>query len=188
MRTIDQIPLDQAICETVREASAAARLIAADEVVDQLRQHGLGECPEMLPEADPCRRVTAVLSELPDIAAFVSLSGRTVYHDPALLSRTYARILDRKGNPAVLLAEEVRSNSREYPRPVPVELFEAPPFDLSPETIEATLRALAADPAFRDITFTTTALGAVYLFSSRYLERRYATFLAEQDESFAMDP
>ena len=188
MKTIDQVSLDRAICETVREASAAARLIAADEVVDQLRQHGFGECPEMLPEAAPCLRVTAILAELPDIAAFVSLSGHTVYHDPALLSHTYARILDRKGNPALLLAEEVRANSREYPRPVPMELFEAPPFDLSPETIEATLTALAADPAFRDVTFTTTAQGAVYLFSSRYLERRYATFLAEQDESFAMDP
>jgi hypothetical protein len=69
-----------------------------------------------------------------------------------------------------------------------VELFEAPPFDLSPEIIEATLTAMAADPVYQDITFTTTALGSVYLFSSRHLERSYATFLAEQDESFAMDP
>jgi len=188
MSAIDQGSLARAVRETVCAASAAARLIAADEVVDQLRQHGFGECPEMLPETDQCLGVTAVLSELPDIASFVSLSGRTVYHDPALLSRTYARILDRKDNPAMLLAEEVRSNSRDYPRPVPVELFEAPPFDLSPEIIEATLTAMAADPVYQDITFTTTALGSVYLFSSRHLERSYATFLAEQDESFAMDP
>jgi len=188
MSVSDEDSLVRATLDTVREASAATRLIAADEVVNQLRQHGFGECPEMLPEVDPCSKVTAILSELPDIATFVSLSGRTVYHDPALLSRTFARILDRKGSPAMLLAEEVRSNSREYPRPVPVELFEAPPFDLSPEIIEATLTAMAADPVYQDITFTTTALGSVYLFSSRHLERSYATFLAEQDESFAMDP
>ena len=115
-------------------------------------------------------------------------SNRHMYHDPALLSHSYARILDRKGCPAVLLAEEIRVNSREYPRPVPVELFEMPPFDLTPGAIEAVLTAMAADPAYRDITFTTTTMGTVYLFSSLYLERGYATFLAEQDESFAINP
>lgn len=180
--------LARAVGDAVRNASAAARLIDAEEVVEQLRQGGLGTCPDALPEADPCRGVSGILAGLTGVASFVGLSGRTVYHDPGLLSRTYARILDRKGSPALLMAEEIRLNSRDYPRPLPVELFEASPFDLSPETIESTLGAMADDPVFRDIAVTTTTLGSVYLFSSLYLEPGYAAFLAQQEESFAMDP
>lgn len=187
--TADDAPsLARAAGETVREASAAACLIAADEILARLRARGLGEQLETPPGTDPCQRLAATLSGLPGIASFVSLSGDTVYHDPTLLSRTYARILDRKSAPAVLLAEEVRSHSREYLRPVPLELFAAPPFHLAPETLAAVLAALAADPAFRDIASTTTSTGDAYLFSSLYLEHNHAAFLAEQDASCALNP
>ncbi len=188
MSADDAPDLGRAILEAVREASAEARLVAADELVERLRARGFGECLDAQPGGEPCRRVEALLSGLPEIASLASLSGRAVYHDPALLSRTYARILDRKGATALLMAEEIRANSRDYPRPVPVELFEAPPFDLAPEAIEAAFKAMAADEEFRDIAFTTTSQGTVYLFSSRHLERGYATFLAEQDETFSMNP
>ncbi len=188
MNAGDAPDLGRAVLETVREASAAARLIAAEEVLERLVARGFGECLGTAPEGDPCRRLVAVLSGLPAIASLASLSGRTLYHDPALLSRTYARILDRGGDPPRLMAEEIRANSRDYPRPVPVELFEAPPFDLAPAVIEAALKAMAAGEEYRDITFTTTSQGTVYLFSSLYLERNYATFLAQQDETFSMNP
>ncbi|GEM_PF-812262 len=141
----------------------------------------------MLPGIPP-EVLAGILAAQPDLASFQSLSGQTVYHAPDLLSRTYARILDRKGSPLVLLAEEIRANSRDYPRPVPVELFEAPPFGLTPEEIGHVLQALAADPAHQDITFTTTPAGAVYLFSTRHLERGYAAFLAQRAESLSMNP
>lgn len=188
MSAIGADDLAQAALETVREASAATRLIAADEILERLLAGGFAEQLQTPAEADPCLWVAEVLSGLPGIASFESLSGRTVYHDPALLSRTYARILDRKDATELLLAEEIRSNSRDYPRPVPVELFEKPPFNLAPETIEAALKALSFGREFQDITAITTAAGAVYLFSNRYLERGYAVFLAEQDGSFAMNP
>ena len=188
MSADDAESLSRAALQAVREANAAARLPDAEAVLRQLREQGLGECLGEPPGTDPCQRLAAVLSELPDIASFAGLSGRTVYHDPTLLSCTYARILDRKNAPAVLLAEEIRSNSRQYPRPVPVALFEKPPFDLSPETIAATLAAMAAQPAYRDIAALTTSTGTAYLFSSLYMERNHAAFLAEQDASCAMNP
>ncbi len=188
MSARDEPDLARAALETVREASAATRLIAADEILERLRALGFDDRLETPPGADPCPRLTAVLSGLPGIASFASLSGRILYHDPALLSRTYARLLDHKDAVEVLLAEEIRSNSRDYPRPVPAALFEKTPFDLAPETIAAALDAMAANPAFRDITATRTSLGTVYLFSSLYLERGHATFLAEQDESLALNP
>ena len=178
----------RAILETVRRASAQARLLTADAVVAELRQSGCGEDLATAADAQPCRSVAAILSELPDIASLASVSGHTVYHDTTVLSRTYARILDRKSATAVLLAEEIRSNSREYPRPVPLELFEKPPFDLSPEIVRVALEAMASCREFEDIASLTTSAGAVYLFSTLYLERDYAAFLAEQDASFVMNP
>ena len=121
-------------------------------------------------------------------AALTSRSGRTLYHAPALLSRSYARLLDNRDAPDTLVAEAVRSNSRDYPRPVSVELFEKPPFGLAPQDLAAILAAMAAKPEFGDIASVTTSTGTAYLFSSRYLPRAYAAFLAEQDASLAMNP
>ncbi|MFP5259436.1 MAG: hypothetical protein ACLGQH_10475 [Acidobacteriota bacterium] len=188
MSAAGEADLARAVLETVREASAETSLITAEEVLEGLRARGFAERLETPEGSDPCRRVAAVLSGLPDIASFASRSGRTVYHDPALLSRTYARLLDHKDAPEALLAEAIRSNSRDYPRPVPAALFEQPPFDLAPEAVEATLRAMAARPEYQDLAAVRTSMGTVYLFSSLYLERGQATFLAEQDEALAMNP
>jgi len=132
--------------------------------------------------------LSGILASHPGLAAFESLSGQTVYYAPELLSHTYARILDRKGSPLTLMAEEIRASSRDYPRPVPVELFEAQPFDLTPEDIGLSLQAMTASPDYQDITFTTTPSGAVFLFSTLHLERGYAEFLAQRAESLIQYP
>ena len=119
-------------------------------------------------------------------------SGETPLHDPAMtgaaVSATYARIMAHKERPVALMVGEIRINSREYPRPVLIDTFEAPPFDLSPEAIRAALLAMAANPEYADITFTTTADGAVYLFSTASMDREYARFLAEHAQNLAMNP
>ncbi|MDP2847400.1 MAG: hypothetical protein Q8O35_04325 [Humidesulfovibrio sp.] len=188
--------LAEAAVEAVREASRQGRLVTSQDVLAALEADGTFLAPvgleskEQPPLAeDLCALLAGILAESQEIASFESLSGgRTLYHAPALLSRTYARILDRKGFPLQLMVEEIRSNSRDYPRPVPVELFEAPPFDLTPEEIEHALKALAASPDHQDITFTTAPTGALYLFSTLHLERGYATFLAQRAESLVMNP
>lgn len=184
-----------AAVEAVRQASGQGRLVTREDVLAALEADGafltpVGLAPEdhLPPPSDRDTLLAAVLETAPGIIAFQSLSGQTVYHHQDLLSRTYARILDSKGSPLLLMAEEIRINSRDYPRPVPVELFEAPPFELTPEDIEQALRVMAADAAFQDITFTPTATGAVYLFSTLHLERGYAAFLAQRAESLAMNP
>lgn len=185
----------EAAVEAVREASRQGRLATRADLLTALEAGGaslapVGVPPEDQPTApnDRDTQLAAVLAAAPGIISFQSLSGQTVYHDPDLLSRTYARILDSKDSPLLLMAEEIRINSRDYPRPVPVELFEAPPFELTPQDIEQALRVMAADAAFQDITFTPTATGAVYLFSTLHLERGYAAFLAQRAESLAMNP
>lgn len=193
----DQARLTEAAAQVVLQASREGRLTTEKEVLQALAAGGLFRPAEGQGDSDNARRTLAgeeaaalagILAGHPRLASFEGLSGQTVYHCPDLLSRTYARILDRKGSPLVLMAEEVRANSRDYPRPVPVELFEAPPFELTPEEIGHALRTMAADPQYQDITFTSTASGAVYLFSALYLERGYAAFLAQRAESLAMNP
>jgi hypothetical protein len=204
----------EAAVEAVREASRQGRLTTREDVLAALAPRAagapLGTPDAVAPDAvavdagaspaacggqaneprtgDLSALLAGVLAGHPDIASFQGLSGQTVYHAPDLLSRTFARILDRKGSPLLLMAEEVRANSRDYPRPVPVEFFEAPPFDLTPEKIEHALRVMATDPEYQDITFTPTSTGAVYLFSTLHLERGYAAFLAQRAESLAMNP
>lgn len=180
--------LARAVLETIREASAGPRLIALEEILERLRERGLAQGLETAPQADARLKLAAIVADLPEIASLASRSGRTLYHDPALLSRAYAQLLDDKDVPEVLVAEAVRSNSREYPRPVPVEFFEKPPFDLAPQEIADILESLAAKPAFGDIETIQTSTGTAYLFSSRYLTRTYAAFLAEQDATLAMNP
>jgi hypothetical protein len=176
------------LAEAIREASRTGRLVGQDELTAALEGHNLFARNQ--PDVPDLKALLAeTLAAHADLAALVSISGRTLYHAPALLSRTYAAILDRKGSPVALIAEEVRRNSAEYPRPVPLELFEEAPFDLTPQQIETSLETMARSHAFRDITYTTTSTGAIYLFSSRHLDRAHAAFLAERaDVGLLMNP
>lgn len=184
----DEAELARAVLETIREASAQPRLIALEEILEGLRERGLAERLETSPPDDPGTALAVIVADLPEIAALTSRSGRTRYHDPTLLSRSYARLLDNQDVPEALVAEAVRSYSRDYPRPVPVELFEKPPFNLAPQDVAAILDAMAAKPAFGDIATISTSTGTAYLFSSLHLPRAYAAFLAEQDATLAMNP
>lgn len=180
--------LGEAAAEAVYAASGELRLVDCAEVLEALAAEG------HFPEADTTELEEArallpgLLAAHPALAALESRTGRTLHHAPELLSRTYARILDRKGSPLLLVAAEIRANSRDYPRPVPAELFEGPPFDLTPEDLTHALAAMAASPEYQDISSATTDTGAVYLFSTRHLERGYAVFLAQRTESLTLAP
>lgn len=181
--------MSRAVLLAVREASRAGRLATLAEV--RARVLALAaESPDGPPDEAELTdaRLAGLLAAHPGVAALAGAGGETLYHAPDLLSRTYARILDRKGSPALLMAEEIRANSRDYPRPVPVELFEAEPFGLARADIEAALKALAADPECADISFVESSGGAAFLFSERFLPRGYAQFLADRAESLAENP
>lgn len=180
--------IQRTLAELVFEASRSGRLVDGSELAEGLRSRGLLARDEQdAPDIDGFMVETLAVNEA--LAALTSVSGKTLYHAPGLLSRTYASILDRKGTPVVLMAEEIRRSSADYPRPVPVELFEESPFDLTPEQIEGCLRSMAASPEYQDITFTVTSTGAVYLFSSHHLGRPHAAFLAERaDTGLAQNP
>ncbi len=180
--------LCQALTEAIREASATGKLVGKDQLLATLKERGIpGSEEQESPDMEAL--LASTLATRQELAALTSITGETRDHSPDLLSRTYASILDRKSSPVVLIAEEVRRCSAEYPLPIPPDLFEVSPFDLTPEQIEAALKCMAKSSEFQDISFTTTSTGAVYLFSTRHLERPYAAFLAERaDTGIPLNP
>lgn len=176
------------LATAIREASVSGKLIGKDRLEHILADSGIADLDDGQ-DASLDSLIAQMLAAHPDLAVLSSVSGQALYHDTTLLSRTYAAILDRKGSPVILIAEEVRKNSAEYPRTLPVDLFEQPPFDLRVEEIEASLKSMAVHPEYQDISMTITSTGSAHLFSSRYLERSYAAFLAERaDTGLLLNP
>lgn len=96
------------------------------------------------------------------------------------MSEAYARLLIRKeGDPLLLIAETVRENSKIYPRPIRMDTFKNPPFDLTEDEISTCLKRMAEDEQYRDIAETKTSLDTVFLYSTLHLEPDYASMLAE---------
>ena len=171
-------PIEKNLLDALCEANSQGRLLSQDAALAVIRN----SCQEET-EFAPQDILSQVLATHPEIETFAGVAGLPVLHMPALISRSYAGILDRKAAPLILMSEEIRRNSELYPRPVPLELFESPPFDLAPEQLERLLRTMAESPDYQDITFTTASTGAVYLFSTLHLERAHAAFLAERAET-----
>lgn len=142
---------------------------------------------ESAPECEPAKvereyfdaLLALVMVDNEDLCALHGLDGNTYYHCKYLLSATFAEIMTGKSDPALLICETVRKNSRDYPRPISIEVFEYPPFDLTPEVIQDCLEILAADPEADDIDFVTSSVGTIYLYSKKYLDGDYAEFIAE---------
>lgn len=123
-----------------------------------------------------------LLAEDDDVAVVTAWDGREYYHYKPQMSCLYARILSAGDNRMVQLANVVRESSRDYPRPVPLEIFEYPPFLFTADVLQQCLESLASDPEYADIKHTESSVGTVYLYSSRYLDEDYADFLAERED------
>lgn len=173
----------EAAVEAVRGINLQGRAVALGEILAVLAGRGFD-----VHSPDFSSRVVAALTAHPELSSFESLGGGPAYHDPSIVSATYARILDRKASPIRLMAEEIRVNSREYPRPVPVDIFEAPPFSLTPDEIAVVLPAMAGNPEYADIACAVTSEGALYLYSTQSLDPAYAEFLAEHAYNLARNP
>ncbi|MCL1985617.1 MAG: hypothetical protein FWG59_04135 [Betaproteobacteria bacterium] len=173
----------------IRQACEEGRLLAKKELLQ-----ALGECPAAPDASAPSleqfeEEIRTALAENPDLSIVYGPDGEEFYRCVSLMSATYAEILAGKNMPCLLMAETVRKNSKEYPRPIALDIFEYPPFDLIPESIEACLRHMAATADFDDINFVESSTGTVYLYSTKYLDHDYAAFLAERlDVVLALNP
>ena len=123
-----------------------------------------------------------LLAENDELAVFTAWDGKEYYHYKPQMSSLYARILSTANNKMVQIASVVRESSRDYPRPVPLEIFEYPPFLFEAEALQQCLRDMAENAEYADIRFTESSVGTVYLYSTQYLDEDYAAFLAENED------
>ncbi len=170
----------QEIVNFLRERSREGRLTSRDELLQRLMDG------KKLPET-PEERVTAFESSLreafeknQDLQQVTDPNGVIQFCSSQYMTEAYANILLRKkGSPLALMAGIVRENSAVYPRPIPLETFKQPPFDMTEDDIQACLKQMADQEEYQDIRQTTTSIGTTYLFSSTHLEPGHASMLAE---------
>jgi len=175
--------------QLIREACEQGRLLAKTELLGILRERPVAPDAPVPPVEKLEEEIASALAEDPDLRVVRGLDGEDFYRCSSLMSATYAEILAGKRVPCLLIAESVRKNSKEYPRPIALDIFEYPPFDLDPESIRACLRRMAEDADFDDISFVESSEGTVYLYSKRYLDHDYAAFLAQRlDVDLALNP
>jgi len=173
----------------IREACEEGRLLGKAELLQLLRERPATPDVPVSPLEKFEEEISGALAEDPDLFVVRGPEGEEFYRHASLMSATYAEILVGKQAPCLLIAETVRKNSKEYPRPIALDIFEYPPFDLDPESIQACLQHMAEAADFGDISFVESSAGTVYLYSKMYLDHDYAAFLAERlDVDLALNP
>ena len=124
--------------------------------------------------------------ELPE-DYFETVCKATEEGDLGVFSIT-ARILAVKDNAEALVCDQIRENSRIYPRPVPSQMFLEAPFDFDVPTLECLLQSIGRKEENKDIKFTQTSSGTIFLYSDKYLDDDLAEFLAEEQEMRPLNP
>lgn len=162
-----EAPAEQGADPAQASESAPAEAATAPRVVE--REYAAALLAELLAEDE-------------DVAAFTAWDSKEYYHYKPQMSSLYAGILSTANNRMVQVASVVRDSSRDYPRPVPLEIFEYPPFLFEAEALQQCLRDMAETEEYADISFTESSVGTVYLYSTRYLDEDYAAFLAEKED------
>ena len=170
----------QAAANIIRKKSEAGQLISQDEIFQEM----IGQKVPKSVNREPPITFEAILKrtieENEDIKGLHDKEGAPCYYSARYMSEPYAKILLRKGgNPLLLIAEIVRENSALYPRPIPLDTFKNSPFELTQEEILSCLQKMDGQEEYQDIAQTTTSIGTVFLYSSRHLDRDYASMLAE---------
>jgi hypothetical protein len=169
-----------AIAELIRRRSEAGQFVRQNELFEILVERNV-----LMPGGDESgntlrtvikktREMNGDLKDIPD------KDGIPRYYSSQFMSEAYCGILSkREGDPLLLIAESVRENSAVYPRPVSLEMFGNPPFDLTPAEIHSCLKRMGDLDAYKDIEQITTSADGVFLYSKSYLEPGHAAMLAE---------
>ena len=169
-----------AVASMIRQSSEAGQLISESEILHHVMdQHLLA-----LQVEDPEKEVGSILrkavEENQDLHELANREGSIHYYSSLLMTESYARILHQKQiNHLQLIAEIIRQDSAVYPRPVPLDMFTQPPFELTLQEVLNDLERMAAEEEYADIGQTMTSASRVFLYSTLHLEPGYASMLAE---------
>ncbi len=167
------------VSAVIRERSAAAELISEAEILSLLNDEHL-----MFLDADGTGEdITVILARLvqeSEDLQKLSGAGSPCHYSSYYMTEAYAQILLRKREgPLQLIAETVRQNACAYQRPVPLDIFTLPPFNLAYDKVLEYLALMAQTTGYDDIVMTSTSASGIYLYSTSHLETEHALMLAE---------
>ncbi len=165
----------------IRERSKEGRFAFTEEVFAELLNRALLESEK---EVDRVAEASAILGESiktnEDLQEKKGKDGLSRYYSSLAMTEAYATLLARKEEDLLLMmAEIIRENSAIYPRPVPLDIFNGSPFDLSPEEVLKCLQKMAGEKKYQDIARARTSIGTEFLYSLCHLDADYASMLAE---------
>jgi hypothetical protein len=170
----------KAIVAMIRQDSEAGQLIAEPEILRRVAEQHLLPSPGADPAEEAGKIIGNAMDGNEDLRQLAAPDGPRYYYSSQFMTQAYAMILlQKQGNPLRLIAEIVRQSSEAYPRPVPLDIFTQPPFDLTHQEALNRLDRMAAEEAYQDIAVTTTSTSRVFLYSTFHLEPTHASMLAE---------
>ena len=170
----------KAMVAMIRQASEAGQLIAESEILRRVADQRLLTSPAADPAEEFGNILKKVIEGREDLHELAAQDGSRRYYSSPFMTQAYAMILlQKQGDPLRLIAEIVRQNSEVYPRPVSLDVFTQPPFDLTRQEVLNDLERMAAEEEYRDIVSTTTSASRVFLYSTLHLESQHASMLAE---------
>jgi hypothetical protein len=172
--------VSQEIVSFVRDRSREGQLTSRDELLQHLID---GKRLSAIPEEQATAFESALRGAFEknlDLQEVADPKGEIQFCSSQYMTEAYTSILLRKkGDPLELMAGIIRENSAVYPRPIPLETFKQPPFDMTEDDIKTCLQQMTGQEEYTDIRQTTSSIGTIYLFSSTHLEPSHASMLAE---------
>jgi hypothetical protein len=164
----------------IREKSRAGQLASAEDVFDEAIAPGEGRLSEGGQGDARKDLLETIMEESKDIREILSRDGSRNYYSTMFMTGAYAgMLLKKKEDPLGLIADLVRENAAQYPRPTPVDILRSSPFEMTPEEILACLGEMAAGEEYKDIERLSTSAGTVFLYSTLHLDPAHASMLAE---------
>lgn len=157
----------------IRDKSIDGLLTNAEDLIDEPL---LLEVDEILPLIDEIK----TREEFSDIC--ISRGKEKIY----LYSRKH--ITDKYADMMILVEEKdlfktiaktVREESKLYPRPTDVRLFNKTPFKFTKEEFDEVYEQLKKNEEYKDIKETRASNNALYLYSDLYMKKALADSLAE---------
>ena len=170
--------VEEMMAAVIRERSAAAQLVSESEILLVVGER-LAPPDTDTAGDDLSVLFTQVVDENEDLYSLAG-AGSHWYYSSRSMTGAYARILlQTLEGPLRLIAETVRHNASVYQRPVPLDMFMEPPFNLTNGQVLDCLATMAATEGYDDIETTTTSASGIYLYSTSHLETEHAVMLAE---------
>lgn len=174
-----------------RRRSEAKKNLAS-EIADYIRrcseEHRLAPRSEVRrsPLSIPEDKLDSLLeaAALQEDIRFVEGTNDVYYFSDKHISPAFARLTVRldENNLIEMLVEQVRDDSRIYPRPTPARQFYNAPYRIEKEQLAALLASLKAEEEYADIELFETTNGAQYLASRKFMHPDQAKAMAQLQE------